>query len=60
MIKGWNKVVMEISDRIPFQHGGNSGKGELTKNHVVQGIIENCFGFLHLIELVEISYSYTW
>ena len=33
------------------------GKGELSENHAVKGIIENCFGFLHPIELVEISYS---
>ena len=39
-----------------WQHGE---KGELSKKHIVKGtcIIETCFGFLHPIELVEISYS---
>ena len=50
---------MEFDDRDLFQHGVDGGKRELSKNHVVKGIIENCFAFLHPIELVEICYSCT-
>ena len=42
-----------------FKHGVDGGRDELSKSHVVKGIIENCFGFLHPIELVEISYLCT-
>ena len=50
-------LIWKIEDRDLFQHGVDGGKRELSKNHVVKGIIENCFGFLHPIELLEISYS---
>ena len=40
-----------------FQYGVDDGKGKLSKTPVEKGIIENCFGFLHPVELVEISYS---
>ena len=42
-----------------FKHGVDGGKDELSITHVVKGIIEKCLGFLHPIELVEISYSCT-
>ena len=52
---------IEYQDLHVFQHGVDGRKGELSKIPVVhvKGIIENCFGFLHPIELVEISYSCT-
>ena len=52
-------LIWKIEDQDIFQHGFDNGKGELSKNPVVKGIIKNCFGFLHSIELVEISYSCT-
>ena len=52
-------MAIEDRDLHVLQHGVDCGKGELSKNPVVQGIIENCFGFLHLMELVDISYSCT-
>ena len=52
-------LIWKIEDRDLFQHGVDGGKGELSKSPVVKGIIEDCFGFLHHIELVEISYSCT-
>ena len=50
-------LIWKIEDQDLSQHGVDGEKHELTKNHVVKGIIENCFGFLHPIVLVEISYS---
>ena len=47
-------LIWKIEDRDLFQDGVDGGKGELSKNPVVKGI-ENCFGFLHPIELIEIS-----
>ena len=52
-------LIWKIEDQDLFQHGVDGGKGELSKHHVVIGIIESFFGFLHPIELVEISYSCT-
>ena len=52
-------LIWKIEDQDIFQHGVDGGKGELSENRAVKGIIENCFGFLHPIELVEISYSCT-
>ena len=52
-------LIWKIVDQDLFQHGVDGGKGELSKNHVVKGIIKNCFDFLHPTELVEISYSCT-
>ena len=55
-------LIWKIEDRDLLQYGVDGGKGELSKNPVVQGIIENnyyCFGLLHLIELAEIFYSCT-
>ena len=52
-------LIWKIEDRDLFQHGVDGGKRELRKNPVVKGIIENFLGFLHPIELAEISYSCT-
>ena len=52
-------LIWKIEDQDLFKHGVDDGKGELSKNHVVKGIIENWFGFLHPIEVVEIFYSGT-
>ena len=42
-------LISKIEDRDLFQHGVDGGKGELSKNPVVKGIVKNCFGFLHPI-----------
>ena len=52
-------LIWKIEDPDLFQHGVDGGKRELSKNPVVKGIIDNFFGFLHPIELAEISYSCT-
>ena len=50
-------LIWKIEDRDIFQHGVDGGKRELSKNPVVKGIIEKFFGFLHPMELLEISSS---
>ena len=52
-------LIWKIEDRDLFQYGVDGGKRELSKNPVVKGIFENIFGFLHPIELAEISYLCT-
>ena len=49
-------LIWEIEDQDLFQQSVDGGKRELSKTHVVKGIVKNCFGFLHPIQLVEISY----
>ena len=49
--------MWKIEDRGLFQHGVDGGKRELSKNPVLKGIIENFLGFLHPIELAEISHD---
>ena len=51
-------LIWKIEDQDQFQRGVDGGKGELSKNHVIKGIIENCFGFLHPIELVHCRSKY--
>ena len=52
-------LIWKIEDETYLNTVSMAGKGELSKNPVVKGVVENCFGFLHPIELVEISYSCT-